>query len=73
MEEARRVLERLRGIERLELAGGDPQELLVELGELDAEVDRWLEAEPAGTAAAAAALARFRAALPRPREVMRIA
>ncbi len=70
MDEARRVLERLRGIEQLELAGGDPRQLFVEIGELVAEVDRWLEVEPAGTDAAAAALAHFRAALPQPREVV---
>jgi triphosphoribosyl-dephospho-CoA synthetase len=62
MEEARRVLERLRRIEALERRSAPPDELLAELRTLVREAETWLRAEPE-PGAAADALARCSAAL----------
>jgi ElaB/YqjD/DUF883 family membrane-anchored ribosome-binding protein len=63
MDEARNVLDRLARIEQLERTQAPAAELLEELRELVREAEDWLreEGEPA---AAGAALARCRAALP---------
>jgi len=62
MEEARRVLERLRRIEALERRSAPSDELLAELRTLVREAETWLRAEPE-PGAAADALARCAAAL----------
>jgi hypothetical protein len=62
MEEARRVLERLRRIEALERRAAPSEELLAELRTLVREAETWLRAEPE-PGAAAEALARCSAAL----------
>jgi ElaB/YqjD/DUF883 family membrane-anchored ribosome-binding protein len=66
VEEARKVLTRLRRIEALEREHAPPRALLAELNELVGEAERWLAAEgwlesdPAGAARAAEALERCR-------------
>ena len=62
MDEARRVLERLRRIEALERRSVPSDELLAELRTLVREAETWLRAEPE-PGAAADALARCAAAL----------
>jgi hypothetical protein len=62
MEEARRVLERLRRIEALERRSAPTEELLGELRTLVREAETWLRAEPE-PGSAADALARCSAAL----------
>ena len=47
MEEARRVLERLERIERLDHGGAPSDQLLGELRELVYEAEAWVRAEPA--------------------------
>jgi hypothetical protein len=62
MEEARRVLERLRRIEALERSSAPSGELLAELRSLVLEAETWLRSEPE-PGDAADALARCEAAL----------
>ena len=70
MEEARRVIERLRRIELLDAGGAEPGRLLPELRALVDEAERWLDAESGGLDGAVPALARCRASLERADEVV---
>lgn len=63
MDEAERVLTRLRRIEALERERAAPQVLLAELRELVREAEAWVQAEPGGTACAEAAIGRCRRAI----------
>jgi hypothetical protein len=63
MEEAERVLTRLRRIDVLERERAHPALLLAELRELVREAEEWVRAEPASTERAEAALERCREAL----------
>jgi hypothetical protein len=63
MDEAERVLTRLRRIEALERERAAPQLLLAELRELVREAEAWVGAEPGGTEPAEEALGRCRDAL----------
>jgi hypothetical protein len=56
MDEARDVLSRLDRIDRLEREGAPADALLAQVRLLVAEAERWLRAEPAAPAAAAAAV-----------------
>jgi hypothetical protein len=56
MDEARDVLSRLDRIERLERESAPADALLAQVRLLVAEAERWLRAEPAAPAAAAAAV-----------------
>ena len=63
MEEARKVLHRLRRIEALEREGAPARSLLAEVHALPEEAEAWVRTErPGTTASAAAALDRWRAA-----------
>ena len=62
MEEARRVLERLERIERLDHGGAPSDQLLGELRELVHEAEAWVRAEPA-TERVAGTVERCRTAL----------
>ena len=65
MEEAERVLARLRRIDALEREQAHPTLVLAELRALVREAEDWVRAEPGGTAQAEAALDRCRDALAR--------
>ena len=69
MDEARRVLERLRRIEALERDGAAPRAVLGEIEALLAEVEAWLVVEAAPSDAVQRALERCRSALVPAREV----
>lgn len=58
------MIERLERIERLRAAHASRATLLLEIRALLAEGEAWVAAEPAGTDAARAALARCRRAVP---------
>jgi hypothetical protein len=58
MDEARKVLDRLRRIEALEREGATPRAMLAEVQALLAEAEEWLASERDGTDLAAEALAR---------------
>jgi hypothetical protein len=62
MDEATKVLERLRRIEALEREGAPARSLLAEVHALLAETEAWLRAEGGGTDLADAALERCREA-----------
>jgi hypothetical protein len=64
MDEARRVLRRLRRIEALERERAPVRTLLAEVHALLEEAEEWVAAEVDGTAEAEAALERCRDALP---------
>jgi broad specificity phosphatase PhoE len=63
MDEARKVLERLRRIELLEAEGARPEQVLAEVRALLAEAEGWVRAERPGSERAEEALERARAAL----------
>jgi DNA recombination-dependent growth factor C len=63
MDEARKVLRRLRRIEALEREHAPVRSLLAEVHALLEEAEEWVAAETAGTAAAEGALERCRDAL----------
>ena len=63
MEEARRVLARLRRIEDLERDAAHAADVLAELDGLVDDVEAWLQADAAADGRAAAALERCRQAL----------
>jgi hypothetical protein len=64
MDEARRVLRRLRRIEALEREHAPVRSLLAEVHALLGEVEEWVAEEAEGTENAEAALERCREALP---------
>jgi hypothetical protein len=66
VEEARRVLSRLRRIELLEREDAPAEAMLDEVRALLAEAEAWVTAEPGGTRRAEAALDRCRKALEPP-------
>jgi hypothetical protein len=66
MDEARKVLERLRRIELLEQEGAAAPVLLEEVRALLEEGEAWIRAEPGGTARATEALDRCRESLESP-------
>ncbi|MGB2953857.1 MAG: hypothetical protein WBB74_10790 [Gaiellaceae bacterium] len=63
MEQARKVLHRLRRIEALEREEAPARSVLAEVHELLGEVEAWLSAEREGSDLAEAALARCRESL----------
>ena len=63
MEEARRVLSRLRRIELLEAESAPAETMLEEVRQLLTEAEAWVAAEPGGTRRAEEALDRCRGAL----------
>jgi hypothetical protein len=63
MEEARRVLARLRSIESLDRHGAAVPVIVAELRELALELERWLAVEPAARESVVPALDRCRRAL----------
>lgn len=66
MDEARKVLTRLRRIEALDRERAPVQSLLAELRALVTEAEEWMRAEPHGTEHAEEALERCREALGAP-------
>ena len=67
MDEAEKVLARLRRIDALDQEHAHPALLLAELRELVREAEDWVRAEPGGTGRAEAAIDRCRDALDRDR------
>ena len=66
MDEARKVIERLRRIELLEREQAPARTMLEEVRGLLAEAEAWVRAEPGGTERATEALDRCREALEAP-------
>jgi hypothetical protein len=60
VEQARKVIQRLRRIEALEREGAPARSVLAEVQELLREAEEWLAAEPGGADLAEAALVRCR-------------